>query len=43
MSHERTRFHTIMPEMIGTMASHLIADLICYPFETILHRLYIQG
>lgn len=40
---DRTRFHTIMPELFAGMTSSLAADLICYPFETILHRLYIQG
>lgn len=32
-----------MPEMFATMTSVALADLICYPFETVLHRLYIQG
>ncbi|CAD5206413.1 unnamed protein product [Bursaphelenchus okinawaensis] len=41
--HERTRFHVIMPEIFAGMSSLAITDLICYPFETILHRLYIQG
>jgi len=40
---DRTRFDTIMPEMISTMTSMLLADLVCYPMETVLHRLYIQG
>lgn len=43
MPHERTRFHSMMPDMIATITSQLIADLVCYPLETILHRLYIQG
>uniref|UniRef100_A0A915EB39 Solute carrier family 25 member 46 n=1 Tax=Ditylenchus dipsaci TaxID=166011 RepID=A0A915EB39_9BILA len=40
---DRTRFHAIMPEMFASMTSGLMADLACYPLETVLHRLYIQG
>lgn len=40
---ERTRFHSILPELLGTMLSTALSDLICYPVETVLHRLYIQG
>ena len=40
---ERTRFHSILPDLFAAMTSSLAADLICYPFETVLHRLYIQG
>ncbi|CAD5209177.1 unnamed protein product [Bursaphelenchus xylophilus] len=41
--HERTRFHMIMPELFAGMSSLALTDLICYPLETVLHRLYIQG
>lgn len=40
---ERTRFHAILPELLGTMLSTALSDLACYPFETVIHRLYIQG
>ncbi|VDK48648.1 unnamed protein product [Anisakis simplex] len=42
-SNERTAFHQYLPHMFATMTSQVIADLLCYPFETVLHRLYIQG
>ncbi|MFH4975267.1 hypothetical protein AB6A40_001976 [Gnathostoma spinigerum] len=40
---EKTAFHQFMPQMFASMTSVVIADLICYPFETVLHRLYVQG
>ncbi|KAI6234441.1 Solute carrier family 25 member 46 [Aphelenchoides fujianensis] len=40
---ERTRFHAIMPEMFATITSTALGDLICYPLETVVYRLYIQG
>ncbi|KAI6179485.1 Solute carrier family 25 member 46 [Aphelenchoides besseyi] len=40
---ERTRFHAILPEMFATITSAAISDVICYPIETVIHRLYIQG
>ncbi|KAL3085059.1 hypothetical protein niasHS_010128 [Heterodera schachtii] len=40
---ERKRYHSIMPELFSTMTSMFVADLVCYPLETVLHRLYIQG
>ncbi|KAI3413847.1 hypothetical protein GPALN_011325 [Globodera pallida] len=40
---ERKRYHSIMPELFSTMTSMFVADLACYPLETVLHRLYIQG
>lgn len=40
---ERTRFHAILPELLGTMVSVLASDVILYPIETVIHRLYIQG
>uniref|UniRef100_F1KYZ9 Solute carrier family 25 member 46 n=1 Tax=Ascaris suum TaxID=6253 RepID=F1KYZ9_ASCSU len=42
-SNERTLFHQYLPQMFAAMTSQVLADLACYPFETILHRLYIQG
>jgi hypothetical protein len=32
-----------MPELFSSMTSVFIADIICYPLETVLDRLYIQG
>lgn len=32
-----------MPELFAGFSSLAITDLICYPFETVLHRMYIQG
>jgi hypothetical protein len=40
---DRTRFHSIMPELFSAMTSAMVADLVCYPFETVLNRLFIQG
>ncbi|TKR94114.1 hypothetical protein L596_008444 [Steinernema carpocapsae] len=40
---ERTTFHAYLPQMIGQMGSVLMADILLYPFSTILHRMYIQG
>uniref|UniRef100_A0A7E4UYY4 Solute carrier family 25 member 46 n=1 Tax=Panagrellus redivivus TaxID=6233 RepID=A0A7E4UYY4_PANRE len=40
---ERTRFHSVLPDLFAAMTSSLTADLIFYPVETVLHRLYIQG
>uniref|UniRef100_A0A914MIL9 Solute carrier family 25 member 46 n=2 Tax=Meloidogyne TaxID=189290 RepID=A0A914MIL9_MELIC len=40
---ERRRYHTIMPELFSSMTSVFVADIVCYPLETVLHRLYIQG
>ncbi|VDM40179.1 unnamed protein product [Toxocara canis] len=42
-SNERTPFHQYLPQMFATMTSQVLADLACYPLETVLHRLYIQG
>lgn len=40
---DRTRFHAILPELLGTTLSVLFSDIILYPVETVIHRLYIQG
>uniref|UniRef100_A0AC35TGS3 Solute carrier family 25 member 46 n=1 Tax=Rhabditophanes sp. KR3021 TaxID=114890 RepID=A0AC35TGS3_9BILA len=40
---DRTIFHQFMPQVVASMMSVLVADAILYPFETVLHRLYIQG
>jgi solute carrier family 25 protein 46 len=40
---ERTRFHSILPELLGVMVSTALSDLILYPFETVINRMYIQG
>jgi solute carrier family 25 protein 46 len=32
-----------MPEMFATMLSTALSELICYPAETVIHRLYIQA
>ncbi|VDN53830.1 unnamed protein product [Dracunculus medinensis] len=40
---EKTVFHSYLPQFFATMTSQVMADLISYPVETILHRLYIQG
>ncbi|KAI1710806.1 mitochondrial carrier protein domain-containing protein [Ditylenchus destructor] len=43
MPENRTRFHTVMPEMFASITAGLVADLVCFPLETVVHRLYIQG
>lgn len=40
---ERTRFHKFLPAIFASMTSQVLTDLILLPFETVLHRLYIQG
>lgn len=40
---ERTLFHQFLPQVFATITSQGIADIICYPMETVMHRLYIQG
>uniref|UniRef100_A0A0K0DS92 Solute carrier family 25 member 46 n=1 Tax=Strongyloides stercoralis TaxID=6248 RepID=A0A0K0DS92_STRER len=40
---ERTLFHKFLPKTIASLTSIIVADALLYPFETILHRLYIQG
>jgi len=31
------------PEMLGNFTGNLLADMMLYPFEIVLHRLYLQG
>lgn len=31
------------PELMATFAGNLCADVLLYPLETVLHRLYLQG
>ncbi|CAD6186516.1 unnamed protein product [Caenorhabditis auriculariae] len=40
---ERTRFHEYLPQLFAQMTSSVLTDLILFPVETILHRMYIQG
>ncbi|VDD94318.1 unnamed protein product [Enterobius vermicularis] len=40
---ERTTFDQYFPDLFALMSSQVLADFICYPLETVLHRLYIQG
>lgn len=42
-SGERTIYEVYYPEMVATFTGSLLADTILYPFETILHRLFLQG
>ncbi|KAM3721336.1 Mitochondrial outer membrane protein [Dirofilaria immitis] len=41
--HEKTVFHQYFPQIFATLTSQMLADFILYPFETVTHRLYIQG
>ncbi|CAI5439032.1 unnamed protein product [Caenorhabditis angaria] len=40
---EKTTFHDFAPQLFAQMSSTILTDLILYPIETILHRMYIQG
>ncbi|CAI2294002.1 unnamed protein product [Caenorhabditis sp. 36 PRJEB53466] len=40
---EKTTYHDFLPQMFAQTSSMVLTDLILYPFETILHRMYIQG
>ncbi|CAJ0575428.1 unnamed protein product, partial [Mesorhabditis spiculigera] len=40
---ERTKFHEYVPQIFAQMTSSVCTDMILFPFETILHRMYIQG
>ncbi|KAI1712032.1 SLC (SoLute Carrier) like protein [Ditylenchus destructor] len=42
MPENRTCFHTIIPEMYASITAGLVADLVCFSQETVVHRLYIQ-
>ncbi|CAA21607.2 Solute carrier family 25 member 46 [Caenorhabditis elegans] len=40
---EKTTYHDFLPQMFAQTSSMVLTDLILYPFETIVHRMYIQG
>ncbi|WKX89783.1 hypothetical protein Q1695_008992 [Nippostrongylus brasiliensis] len=40
---ERTKFHQYVPQIFAQMSSHILTDLILFPIETVMHRMYIQG
>ncbi|ESN96550.1 hypothetical protein HELRODRAFT_185089 [Helobdella robusta] len=40
---ERTIYEVHYPELVATFTGNLLADTILYPFETVLHRLFLQG
>lgn len=39
---DRTIYETYYPELIATFTGNLLADIMLYPLETILYRLYLQ-
>ena len=39
---DRTIYETYYPELVATFTGNLLADIMLYPFETILYRLYLQ-
>jgi len=39
---ERTIYETYYPELVATFTGNLLADIMLYPLETILYRLYLQ-
>jgi len=38
----RTIYETYYPELVATFTGNLLADIMLYPLETILCRLYLQ-
>uniref|UniRef100_A0A915Q017 Solute carrier family 25 member 46 n=1 Tax=Setaria digitata TaxID=48799 RepID=A0A915Q017_9BILA len=40
---EKTVFDQYFPQIFATLTSQMLADFALYPFETVIHRLYIQG
>lgn len=38
-----SQYEQVYPELLATFSGMLLADVILLPFETILHRLYLQG
>ncbi|KAK3585319.1 hypothetical protein CHS0354_040268 [Potamilus streckersoni] len=42
-SPEKSMYERYFPELLASFTSNLIADIMLYPFETILHKLYVQG
>ncbi|EFO20538.2 hypothetical protein LOAG_07953 [Loa loa] len=41
--YEKTVFDHHFPQIFATLTSQMLADFVLYPFETVVHRLYIQG
>ncbi|KAL3997893.1 Mitochondrial carrier family protein [Acanthocheilonema viteae] len=41
--YEKTVFDQYFPQIFATLTSQMLADFALYPFETVIHRLYIQG
>jgi len=39
---DRTIYETYYPELVATFTGNLLADIMLYPLETILYRLYLQ-
>ncbi|VDO39624.1 unnamed protein product [Haemonchus placei] len=37
------KFHQYVPQLFAQMSSTILTDLILFPIETIMHRMYIQG
>lgn len=40
---EKSKYQQFVPMMFANLTSSVLTDLILFPFETVLHRLYIQG
>ena len=39
---DRTMYEMYYPELVATFTGNLLADIMLYPLETILYRLYLQ-
>jgi len=40
---EATAYETYFPELLASFTGGIMADIITFPLETVLHRLYVQG
>lgn len=40
---KHTQHEKVYPGLLASFVSFLAADIVMFPFETVLHRLYIQG
>lgn len=40
---EPSAYETYFPELLATFTGGILADMITFPMETVLHRLYVQG
>uniref|UniRef100_A0A0B7B7T2 Solute carrier family 25 member 46 n=1 Tax=Arion vulgaris TaxID=1028688 RepID=A0A0B7B7T2_9EUPU len=40
---EPSVYETYFPDLLATLTGGLLADIITFPLETVLHRLYVQG